>query len=151
MIITNRSFRHKYQEIESYEAGIVLTGGEVKAIKDNRLRLDDAFVRILGNEVYLVNAEIPAYKFATGKTYDPKRSRKLLLHRKEITRIQTKLNGRDNLTIAPLSCYTMGSRVKCKIAIAKGKGEIARKKVQRKEDIALDQKRQAREYMKVDL
>ena len=75
MKIINRKFHRNYREIEKYEAGIVLTGAEVKSIRSGGLRIDDAFVRIMGSEVYLINAEISIYKFARNDTYESKRSR----------------------------------------------------------------------------
>ncbi|MEO6509292.1 MAG: SsrA-binding protein SmpB [Patescibacteria group bacterium] len=148
MKITNRKFHRDYQELEKFEAGIVLNGAEVKSVKEESLRLDDAFVRIIGNEAFLINADIPIYHFSHAKGYDPKRSRKLLLHKKEILKLQIKLNAGGNLTIAPISVYTKGTMLKVEIALAKGRKDVEKTKLVKQRDVALDQKREAKEYMK---
>ena len=91
MKIINRKFHRDYREIQKYEAGIVLTGAEVKSIRSGRLRIDDAFVRIMGSEAYLINAEIPIYEFARSDTYESKRTRKLLLHKRELLKLKVKM------------------------------------------------------------
>jgi len=147
MKIINRKFHRNYQEIQSFEAGIALTGGEVKSIRAGRLRLDDAFVRILGNEAYLINAEIPIYEFARVANYDSKRSRRLLLHRKELTKVMSKMTS-SGLTLAPKSCYNKGPYIKLEVALAKGRKDLEKRKLKKGRDIALEEKREAKEYLK---
>jgi SsrA-binding protein len=150
MKIINRKFRRDYAEVETYEAGISLLGGEVKSIKAGRMKLDDAFVRIMEDgSAYLINAEIQPYAFANAKGYDLRRTRKLLLHKRELTRIRTKMAS-AGLTLAPKSCYNKGPLIKLEIALAKGRGNIGKKKLVKERDVALEEKRQAKEYMKVD-
>lgn len=144
----NRKFHREYQDLEHYEAGISLLGAEVKSIREDSIMIDDAFVRILGNEVFLINADIPIYKFSRPQGYDSRRSRKLLLHKKEIIRLQTKLAGASGLTIIPVACYNKGPLIKLDIALAKGRGEIGKKKLVKALDVALQEKREAKEYMK---
>lgn len=150
MKIINRKFHRDYSEIESFEAGISLTGGEVKSIRSGRLKLDDAFVRIMADgSAYLINADIPMYEFARSPNYEPKRTRKLLLHKRELTRLRTKMTA-AGLTLAPKSCYNKGPLIKLEIALAKGRGNIGKKKLVKQRDVALEEKRQAKEFMKVE-
>lgn len=150
MKIANRKFHRDYTEVETYEAGISLLGGEVKSIRAGRIKLDDAFVRIMEDgSAYLINAEIQPYAFANAKGYDLRRTRKLLLHKRELTRIRTKMAS-AGLTLAPKSCYNKGPLIKLEVALAKGRGNVGKKKLVKQRDVALDEKRQAKEYMKVD-
>ena len=112
MKIFNRKYRRDYQEIEKYEVGIALSGAEVKSVRAGRIRLEDSFVKILGSEVYLINAEISIYEFARPQGYDLRRTRKLLLHKKEIIRLKTKLASVGGLTIVPVSCYNKAGLIK---------------------------------------
>src|SRR3989337_3711447 len=99
MKILNRKFRRDYQEIEKYEGGIALTGAEVKSVRAGRVKLEDSCVKIVSSEVYLVNAEVSIYEYARPQGYDLRRTRKLLLHKREIIRLKTKLAGAGGLTI----------------------------------------------------
>lgn len=124
MKVDNRVFHRNYTELEKFEAGIVLSGAEAKTVKAGNIKLENSFVKIMDDEAYLINADIPIYKFARPQDYSPIRKRKLLLHRKEILRLQVKLNSAGNLTIAPIACYTKGRRIKISIALVKGRSEI---------------------------
>lgn len=148
MRIINRKFGREYEAFERFEAGIVLTGAEVKSIRGGAMRLDDAFVRIVQNEPILVNAEISAYKYADNKDYEPKRSRKLLLSKKEITRIMTKIRGSGRLTLAPVSCYNKGSLIKIEIALVRGRRDLEKRKLDKKKSIERREKKEAKEYIK---
>jgi len=112
-------------------------------------RLDDGFVRVMGDEVYLINADIPIYKFTRPQGYASRRSRKLLLHKKEILRLKIKLSAGSNLTVAPISCYNKGSRIKLEIALAKGRRDVEKRKLEKNRDIEREQRREVKEYMKV--
>jgi SsrA-binding protein len=150
MKIINRNFHRDYSEIESYEVGIALTGSEVKSIRSNRLKLDDSYVRIMADgSAYLINADIPIYEFARSETYDARRTRKLLLHKRELTRLRVKMAA-GGLTLAPKSCYNKGPLIKLEIALVKGRGNVEKKKLVKQRDEALDEKRMAKEYMKVE-
>ena len=148
MKIINRKFHRNYREIEKYEAGIVLTGAEVKSIRSGGLRIDDAFVRIMGSEVYLINADISTYKFARNDTYESKRTRKLLLHKKELLKLKIKMAS-GGLTLAPVSCYNKGPLIKLEIALVKGRKDIEKRKIEKKRDIKIREEREAKEYVKV--
>ncbi|MDA1317222.1 MAG: SsrA-binding protein [bacterium] len=148
MRIVNRHFKRSYQEVEKYEAGIVLTGPEVKAIRAGNLLLEKAFGKLIGGQLYLVNAQIHKYQYGNQENYDPTKQRKLLLHRKELTRMATKLQTGGRLTIVPMECYTKGRRIKLSIALARGRGEIAKKKLERAEDMKREEKIEMKEFMK---
>ncbi len=148
MKIVNRKFHREYESLEKIEAGISLIGPEVKSIKQGNLKLEDSFVKLIGEEAYLINADIPIYHFARPAGYDPRRSRKLLLHKKELLRFRVKIQSGGSLTIAPLSCYNKGSILKLEIALVKGRKEIGKRKLEKSRDVELAQKREAKEYMK---
>jgi SsrA-binding protein len=147
MKIINRKFHRDYREIEKYEAGVILTGAEVKSIRSGGLRIDDAFVRIMGSEVYLINADIPIYKFARNDTYESKRSRKLLLHKRELLKLKVKMAS-GGLTLAPVSCYNKGPLIKLEIALVKGRKDIEKRKIEKKRDIKIREEREMKEYIK---
>lgn len=134
MKIVNRRAHFNFEILDKFEAGINLTGAETKSIKLGRLQLDFAFVKIIGSEAYLVNAEIPLYPYAREVGYDSKRTRKLLLHKKEILVLKTKMS-QFGLTVVPLSCYTKHGFVKMELALAKGKKAKDKREEIRKRDI----------------
>lgn len=148
MKIFNRKFRRDYQEIEKYEVGIVLSGAEVKSVRAGRVRLEGSFVKILGSEVYLVNAEISVYEYARPQGYDSRRTRKLLLHKSEIIRLKTKMAGSGRLTIVPVSCYNKHGLVKLEVALAKGRKDLGKKKLEKGRAIKRQEEREAKEYLK---
>lgn len=149
MKIPNRKFSRQYREIEKLEAGVALTGAEVKSVRSGRIKLEDAYVKFLGSEAYLVNAQIPIYQFSRPAGYDDRRTRKLLLHSKEIIRLKTKIQSAAGLTVVPVSCYNKGNLIKLEIALVKGRKSIERKKLEKERDIKRQEKRQAKEYLKV--
>jgi SsrA-binding protein len=131
--IFNKKATYEYTITERFEAGINLTGAEVKSVKGGHAQLEGAFVRIIGSEAYLVNAQIFPYIYARPEGYDPKRTRKLLLHKAELIRLKSKLEG-ANLTLVPLSWYTKGPLVKLEVGLARGKKQYEKREVKRKED-----------------
>lgn len=148
MKIYNRKFSRNYQEIEKYEAGVILNGTEVKSIRQGRIKLEDAYVKILGDEVYLINAQIPLYQYSQNIAYDPSRMRKLLLHKKEIIRLKTKIASNPGLTIVPISCYNKNNLIKLEIALARGRKDVEKRKLERKRDIEREEEKEAKEYIK---
>ncbi len=147
MKIFNKKAAFEYEILERFEAGINLTGAEVKSIKSGHAQLTGAFVRIIGSEAYLVNAQIFPYIYARPEGYDPKRTRKLLLHKAELIRLKSKLDG-ANLTLIPLSWYTKGPLVKLEIGLARGKKEYEKREVKRREDQRRELERQYRGKVK---
>ena len=148
MKVYNRTFNRDYTEIETVEAGIALTGAEVKAVRAKNIKLVQSFARVMRGELFLVNADIPIYQFARPQDYNPTRSRKLLLHKKQITRLISKLQSSGKLTLIPVSCYNKGPYIKISLALAKGKRDIEKKKVERREDIKRQQEQEMKEYIK---
>lgn len=146
MKITNRRAYHDYHILDKFEAGIKLTGPEVKSVKLGRFNLAGGFVKISGSEAYLVNTDIPPYPFARQEDYSPKRSRKLLLHKKEIISLKTKTEQK-RLTIVPLSCYTKHGLLKLKLALAKGKKKWDKREEKKRKDWEREVERELREKL----
>lgn len=120
IITTNRKARHDYTIIETFEAGIELRGTEVKSLRDAKAQLVDAYAMVEGGQLYLRNAHIPIYDPASYSNHEPTRTRRLLMHRAEIRRLQTRLDE-SGLTMVPLSLYFRRGRVKVELAIVKGR------------------------------
>lgn len=111
-----------------------MTGPEVKSVKQGKMSLEEAFVRIKEGEAFLYNAHIHPYAFANNRSYDSRRTRKLLLHKKELISLGSKIKQK-NLTLVPVSCYTQRGRVKLKIALAKGKKKYEKREAKKRKDI----------------
>ena len=120
IVATNRKATHDYSLEERFEAGLVLLGTEIKAIRAGQANLREGYVQLRNGELYLVNTHISTYEPAGQSSHDPLRPRKLLLHRKEIARIATRLNERG-FTLIPLKIYLKNGRAKIEIALARGK------------------------------
>lgn len=121
-ITTNRRARHDYHILDRIEAGISLTGTEVKSIRDGKASLLDAYAKIDGGEAWLINAHIPEFKQASFFNHEPKRKRKLLLHRAQIARMIAKVLEKG-LTLIPLRIYFSGPYIKVELGICRGKKE----------------------------
>lgn len=133
MKIINKKAYHEYSITDRFEAGVKLSGAEVKSLKTGHASLDGAFVRVMGSEAYLVNAQIFPYVYARVEGYDPKRTRKLLLHKKETISLKSKLEG-SNLTLVPLFWYNKGPLVKLEIGLARGKKQYEKREAKKLED-----------------
>ena len=120
LIAQNKKARHDYLIIDTYEAGLVLTGTEVKSLRQGRASLVDGFAEVHEREVWLHGVHIPEYTQGTWTNHSARRKRKLLLNRQEIDRIESRVNERG-LTVVPLSLYFKDGRAKVEIALAKGK------------------------------
>jgi SsrA-binding protein len=120
LIAQNRKARHDYAILDTYEAGIALTGTEVKSLRAGRASLVDGFATIDDGEIFLRNVHIPEYTQGSWTNHEPRRTRKLLLHRAEITRLIGKTHE-SGLTLVPLSLYFSEGKVKVEIALARGK------------------------------
>ena len=120
VVAQNKRARHDYAVEDVYEAGVVLTGTEVKALRQGRANLTDAYASVQDGEVWLLGAHIPEYTEGTWTNHAPRRPRKLLLHRAEIERLvgKTKEGG---LALVPLSLYFTGGRAKVEVALARGR------------------------------
>ena len=120
LIVDNRRARHDYHFLEKVEAGIVLTGTEVKSLRDGRASLQQAYADIRDGEAWLVGAHISVYDAGNIANHDPDRDRKLLLHRREVDSLGAKVNERG-LTLVPTRLYFRDGRAKVELALARGK------------------------------
>ncbi len=122
-ITTNRKAYHNYFVDDEFEAGLKLLGSEVKSLRDGKVNLKDSYARFDNHELYLVNAHISPYSHATQENHEPERKRKLLMHRRELNRLETKV-ATAGYTLIPLSLYFRGSHVKCKLGLCRGKKQF---------------------------
>ncbi len=120
VLAANRQAGHNYQLLDRFEAGLVLTGTEVKSARDGKVQLKDAYAEVLGNEAWLVNAHISPYSHGNRMNHDPVRRRKLLLHRAEIDKLLGKTRERG-FTLIPTKVYLKTGRIKCEVALARAK------------------------------
>jgi SsrA-binding protein len=134
MNVTNKKAFFDYQIAETFEAGINLYGSEVKAVRLGRADLTGSFVRIIGNEAYLVNANILPYQSGQIENYDAQRSRKLLLHKKELISLRSKADG-AGLALVPVSLYFKHGFIKLEIGLGKGKKQYDKRETIKKRDI----------------
>ncbi len=134
MKITNKKAHFDYSLSETLEAGINLFGSEVKAVRLGRADLTGAYVKIIGSEIYLVNTTISPYQSGQVEDYDEKRTRKLLLHKKEILALKSKMQS-ANLSLVPVSLYFKHGFVKVEIALGKGKKKYEKRESIKKKDI----------------
>jgi SsrA-binding protein len=119
-IATNRQARHRYNLLEKWEAGLVLTGTEVKSLRDGKAQIKDGYAALRDGEVWLYNVHIPPYAPASRENHEPERPRKLLMQKREIERLIGKTREKG-LTLVPTRLYFRGGRAKVEIALAKGK------------------------------
>ena len=120
LIADNRRARHEYHLLDRYEAGVALTGTEVKSLRDGKITLQRAYADLRGGELYLVGAHIAEYAQGNRANHDPDRARKLLLRRRELDQLAGQVNERG-LTLVPTRVYFKHGRVKVEIAVARGK------------------------------
>ncbi len=145
VIATNRKAYHDYHIQEGMEAGIALTGSEIKSIRASRVNLSDSYVKPEDGELWLLNAHIARYEAGSYMSHEPKRPRKLLLHRKQIAELTRKV-AEKGLTIVPLKLYIKDDRAKVEIALARGKKQydkreaISRRETEREMGRAIRQR-----------
>lgn len=131
----NKKARFDYEILETYEAGLVLSGNEVKSIRNSNVNLKGGFVTFHGNDAFIINVHIPRYKYAgVLPNYDPERSRKLLLKKKEISYLRGK-SQEKGLTIVPLTLYNKGRHIKVEIAVARGKKKYDKRESVKKREV----------------
>lgn len=143
---SNKKAYHNYEIKDTLEAGVILTGAEVKAIRDNRINLANSFVKLLDGDLYLINADIAKYKHSSSDDYNPTRSRKLLVHTKEKEAFLSK-SKQGGLTIVPLKVYFVNGRAKVLIAVARGKKDYEKKRTQKERDLERELHAEKRKYM----
>lgn len=125
-VASNRRARHDYEILERFEAGIVLTGSEVKSLRQGRASLGEAFARVHGGEVWLENMHIPPYEQGEKRGYDPLRARKLLLHHREIERLIGK-SKEQSLALVPMRVYFSHGLAKVELGLGRGKREYEKR------------------------
>jgi SsrA-binding protein len=145
MIADNRKARHDYHIIDRFEAGMVLTGTEVKSLRQGKANLKDSYARIKKGELFVLQMHISPYSFAYYGNHDPLRPRKLLLHKYEIRQLYGKLNERG-FTLVPLRLYFRDGKVKMELALAKGKLKYDKRETIRRRDEQRDLERQRKDY-----
>ncbi len=119
-VATNRKARHDYHIEESFEAGIVLTGSEIKSVRAGRVSIRDSYAIVRDGELWLINSHIALYDPASRQNHEPRRNRKLLMHRRQIDRLAGQVRERG-YTLIPLRMYLRGGRAKVELALARGK------------------------------
>ena len=133
IISNNRKARFNYFFKEFYEAGIALKGSEVKSLRDGKANISESYAFDHHGEMYLVNSHIPSYKESSYNNHDPRRSRKLLLNKKEINKLIGRVN-REGFTLIPTKLYFKEGKAKVEIAVAKGKKQYDKRHVKKKRD-----------------
>ena len=126
VLVRNRRAFHDYEISDRLEAGLVLVGSEVKSLRDAKASLAEGFIEIRVGEAWLVGAQINEYPWANQFNHDPKRPRKLLLHREELARLEVKTSQRG-FTLVPLSIYLKGGRIKLELGVARGKKQFEKR------------------------
>jgi SsrA-binding protein len=146
MRIVNKKAYRNYNIEETFEAGIVLTGAEVKSVRSRRCNLSNAYVKFMGDELWLINADIAKYRYDGSEQYDSRRRRKLLLSRKEIDYLKGKIK-QSRLTLIPLSIYTVRGLIKLEVGLGKGKRKYQKKEIEKERDVKRQMARIKREHM----
>ena len=145
IVSNNKRATFDFHLLDRFEAGLVLTGTEIKSVRDNRVSLRRSYVQARGDELWLVEAHIAPYEHGNRENHDPTRPRKLLLHRREINKIIDEINQKK-LTAVPTKMYLKGGRAKIEVALARGKqkhdkrADLAKKDDQRRMERALREK-----------
>jgi SsrA-binding protein len=145
VVATNRKATHDYFIEDSYEAGIALTGTEIKSVRASRVNLRDGYVQIRNGEAWLLNVHISPYDFGNRENHEPRRERKLLLHQQEIRKLQSKVAERG-WTIVPLRMYLKEGRAKVEIALVRGKRLYDKRDAVAERDMERELRREMREW-----
>ncbi|HYK68920.1 MAG TPA: SsrA-binding protein SmpB [Streptosporangiaceae bacterium] len=143
IIASNRRARHDYTIEDTVEAGLVLTGTEVKSLRAGRATLTEGYGQITNNEAWLHGVHIPEYTQGTWTNHEPRRTRKLLMHRREIDKLASSIHE-QGLTLVPLSLYFSGGKVKIELALARGKRAYDKRQDLAKRDAAREIERELR-------
>jgi SsrA-binding protein len=133
IIGTNRKANFQYELLDRLEAGMVLLGTEVKSLRDSKVNLQESYARFIGNELWLLNCHISEYKYGNLNNHEPLRERKLLLTKRELKKLKSKLQEKG-LTLVPVKIYFKTSRIKLEIALAKGKKLYDKRETIKKRD-----------------
>jgi len=137
LVAENRKARHNFEVIDTLECGIQLVGSEVKSLRSGRISLEEAYGRVKGDEVWLVDCDIPEYSHANQWNHEPKRPRKLLLHRREIRKFAAKAYEKG-LTLIPLKLYFKQGKAKVLMGIGRGRKLVDKREKLKKQDVKRD-------------
>jgi SsrA-binding protein len=143
VVASNRRARHDYQIIDTYEAGIVLQGSEIKSIREGHVQLKDSFAHVRDGEMFLIGSYIGPYAFSRGGGHEPERSRKLLLQRRQIDRIASDL-AEKGLTLIPLRLYLKKGKAKVELGLGRGKRTIDKRETIKQRDLDREMERSLR-------
>ena len=135
VIVTNRKAWHEYNILEKYEGGIALYGSEVKAIREGKANIKEAYVRFIENELFVIGMHIGKYSNEGYSTHSPLRDRKLLLHRKELNKMRRMVDEKGK-TLIPLSLYLKGGNIKVEFGLAQGKKMWDKRKAKMEKDVS---------------
>lgn len=141
----NKKAFHDYEILENFEAGIVLLGDEVKSIKDSEVNLKGSFIDVQNDEAFMNNVHLSPYKQSSLKNLNPVRKRKLILHKKEIIKIETAINQKG-ITAIPLELYAKGGLIKLKLGICRGKKLYDKRETLKKRGQDIEIRRQLKRY-----
>ena len=146
-LLENRRARLEYEILQTYDAGVVLTGGEVKSLRNKSGSFFGSYVKVIGDEAFLLNTQITPYKFADNRDYDPKRTRKLLLKKKEIRHLQEV--STKGVTIVPLRFELHNKKIKLQLGVARGKKQFERRAELRKRAVERDIQREMKDKVRI--
>ena len=145
-ILRNKKARFEYDIVDTYEAGIVLKGTEVKSIRQKKVSIQESYAKIKNGEVYIIGMNISLYTMGNFFNHDPLRDRKLLLHKQEIKRLTGKLNEKG-FTLIPLRMYFKNGRVKLELGLARGKNIHDKRRTIQDRDMKRDMQREMKKYL----
>lgn len=142
VVSTNKKARFEFFILETYEAGLVLKGTEIKSVRNGQISLQEAYVRTNGEEIWLVGAHVAPYEHASAYQHDPKRDRKLLMHKKEIRKLfdEVRIKG---MTLVPIRVYLKGGKAKLEIGLAKGKKQYDKRDSIKERDVERETSRKS--------
>lgn len=141
ILVNNKKANFKYEIIKNFEAGIALTGSEVKSLSLSHGNIDEAFIVIKKNEIFILNMSIPKYKFNTLKNHDERRTRKLLMHKHEIIKISLE-KKQEKLTMVPTIIYWSKGKIKVRVSLVRGKKKHDKRETIKKRDQLRELKRE---------
>jgi SsrA-binding protein len=147
LFVTNRAAFHEYHILEKYEAGICLTGTEVKSIRAGSVQLKDSYITIQDGEAWLLNAHISPYSHGNRENHDPVRPRKLLLHRREIDKLEQSQSIKG-MTLVPTRLYALKGRVKIEVGVAKGKKLYDKRETEMRRTVERETRAQLKERLR---
>jgi SsrA-binding protein len=148
LLIENKKARFEYEITTTYQAGVVLSGSEVKSLRNKSGSLSGSFVKVIGDEVFLLNAQITPYTFADNRDYDPKRTRKLLLHKKEIIQLMESQNQKGSVLV-PLAITLEGNTIKVSLGVGRGKKQYEKRAQLKQRDVERDIRREVKEKVRL--